>query len=197
MSSRVRTITTVVIAVLLVAALVAPALAHAQLVGSTPENGGTLGTTDRVTLTFNEDINPDFVQVVVTGPDGDVGAGDPTVEGPLVTQPVEPTGSGSYSAVYRVVSADGHPVSGEVRFTLTDVPDPEPSPTTTTDAPTTAPTTADVDSRTATPEAMALEDSQDTASGSSWPVAWAVAAVVLLAGAALTAGVLRRRHQAT
>lgn len=118
---RVRRLVSSLLAFVIVTAAVAPAFAHSQLLGSDPADGATLATTDRVVLTFNEAVNPDFVQVVVSGPDGELTLAGATVEGAVVTQPVTPESSGEHTLTYRVVSADGHPISGRIGFTLTDV----------------------------------------------------------------------------
>jgi methionine-rich copper-binding protein CopC len=99
----------------------APAAAHTGLQSSTPADGEALTTApDTVTLTFATAVASQFAQVAVTGPDGQsVTTGEATVEGAVVRQPVSPGGDGSYVVAYRVVSDDGHPVSGELGFTLT------------------------------------------------------------------------------
>lgn len=130
MSQRTKRIVVAVIALLVAFSLIVPALAHSQLVDSDPADGATLDTTDTVSLTFNEDINPDFVTLVVTDPAGDdVTDGDPAVDGPVLTSSIKPTANGAHTVTYRVVSQDGHTVSGTVTFTLTGVPTPEPTPT--------------------------------------------------------------------
>lgn len=121
MSQRMKTVVVAIIALLLVFALVVPAFAHAQLLGSIPENGSSQQTADELVLTFNEDVSPDFVTFYAQGDSEGVLDGDPTVDGAVVTQPLAPTRNGEYAIGYRVVSADGHPVSGEITFTLTDV----------------------------------------------------------------------------
>lgn len=120
MSQRMKTTVIAILALLLVFSLVIPAFAHAQLLSSQPANGDSLATTDEVVLTFNEEISPDFVQIAATGPDGDILDGEAVVDGAVLTQPIRPTSNGEHTVTYRVVSADGHPVSGEVTFTLTD-----------------------------------------------------------------------------
>ena len=98
-----------------------PASAHAALIGTDPEDGGTLSTAPTsITFTFNENVSR-RAQVAVAAPDGtqvDVGrirAVDNTVTAtvPDVDQ------RGTYSASYRVISADGHPVTGTVTYTVT------------------------------------------------------------------------------
>jgi methionine-rich copper-binding protein CopC len=111
-------------AALTVAFLLFPAqaaYAHAVLVGSTPRDGATVSTLpDQVTFTFNENVaTPAFV--IVTAPDGDnVAVGEPTILDNTVSQRVDPPGeAGTYEMSYRVVSADGHPVSATLSFDVT------------------------------------------------------------------------------
>ncbi|WP_332641962.1 copper resistance CopC family protein [Aeromicrobium sp.] len=98
-----------------------PASAHASLVGSDPEDGSSIAAAPRsIAFTFSENIgNPAFV--AVRAPDGtkvevsDVSAVDATV-----TAIVAPSNQkGRYTATYRVVSADGHPVEGRIDWTTT------------------------------------------------------------------------------
>ncbi|MCA1781629.1 MAG: copper resistance protein CopC [Dermatophilaceae bacterium] len=192
---RLRTVATVIVALLLVAGLIAPAaFAHAQLLGSDPADGATLATTDQVVLTFNEDINPDFVQVVVTGPDGVIPTDEATVEGGVLTQALTPTSSGEYSLAYRVVSADGHPISGRIGFTLTDVPGSAASTTTagsTVEAPTTPeqPTVMSGD-EVAAAEAVDPQESGTTLS----PLVLLLGALALAALAGAGAWLARQRR---
>ncbi|MFD0664478.1 copper resistance CopC family protein [Thermocatellispora tengchongensis] len=60
--------------------------------------------------------------VQVRGPGGDrADSGDPTVTADKVRQRVDPPQRpGRYTIAYRVVSADGHPITGELAFTLTE-----------------------------------------------------------------------------
>ena len=196
---RLRTAATVVIALLLIAGLVAPAFAHAQLLASDPADGAALPTTDRVVLTFNEDINPDFVQVVVSGPDGDLTLVGATVEGALVTQPMTPTSSGDHTLTYRVVSADGHPISGRIGFTLTDVPS-APEQVSTQRLPTTParPTVMSGAERSdATAADTAVQPGSTADSDWSGPQTWLAGALVLaaLAGLAAAGAALARRRR--
>lgn len=100
----------------------APASAHAVLVRITPDAGAHLTTAPpEVVLEFDEPVSSSFATVVVTSPAGVSAArGGPTVLGTKVTQALSPDmASGDYRIAYRVVSDDGHPVTGESRFTLT------------------------------------------------------------------------------
>lgn len=99
----------------------APASAHVALVRITPGRGAQLTKAPReVVLQFNAPVNPAFAAVVVSTTAGlMVARGKPTVQGAEVTQPLRPDmASGVYRVAYRVVSVDGHPLSGESTFTL-------------------------------------------------------------------------------
>ena len=141
-SRRLAAVVTVVLVIAFVVVAVAPAFAsapdsapgtlpfHARLLGSTPEDGSTVDTADEVTLEFNEEVDPTFVQVTVEGPGGSQVEGGPEVDGRAVTQALSPgIPAGEHRVTYRVVSTDGHPVSGTVTFTTTAAPSPSPEPT--------------------------------------------------------------------
>lgn len=104
------------------AVVLAPvAAAHSVLIAMDPENGGKLeNSPGQIVLTFNEEINQNFVTVAVTtaGDSTNRVAGDPSVDGDTVTAQVEELGPGDYTVGYRVTSADGHVVSGSSVFTV-------------------------------------------------------------------------------
>jgi hypothetical protein len=98
------------------------AAAHTRLVSSDPADGSTRDTgPTTVSLVFNEAMEPGFSTVTVIGPDGrDYRTGDVRADGGTVTVDVAPLGpAGRYEIGYRVISADGHPVTGSVSFTPT------------------------------------------------------------------------------
>lgn len=99
-----------------------PALAHDELVGSTVETDASDGTAQAVTLHFNNEIIPVGSEILVMGPDGaddSVSDGAPTINGRDVTQALlTPLASGEYRIAWRVVSSDGHPISGELFLTV-------------------------------------------------------------------------------
>jgi len=98
------------------------AFAHDVLTGSDPANGSSMATgPSKVTLTFDLPVKEYFSTVTVVGPDGSHFEGGPsTVDGSTVSAPVQPLGPvGTYTVGYRIVSDDGHPVSGAIRFSLT------------------------------------------------------------------------------
>jgi methionine-rich copper-binding protein CopC len=164
---------TLVVAALVLASavgLTGPALAHTSLVSSDPEDGARLDTApSAVTLTFNEPVQDAGTnQVVVSGPDGGQWTeGQVEVRENVVTTRLRPLGpAGDYTIGFRVLSADGHPVSDEIRFELTK---------TGTGTGTSAPTAV----TTATSTADAGESDGDSAGVPIW--AWIAGAAVLLA----------------
>jgi copper resistance protein C len=187
LSRRFATIVTLVIVVAFVVVAVAPAFAaapslvlHSRLDSSSPKDGATVETATEVVLTFNEDVNPDFVAVKVTGPDGGETDGKPTADGTAVTQPLDADlPAGTHTVTYRVVSKDGHPVSGTVGFTTTADPasaSPSPTPSATGSATAAPSPTA---SAVASPEPTVTSDPVSDESGSG-PTAWLVVGVVAL-----------------
>lgn len=97
-----------------------PASAHAALVGTDPADGSVVASVpDVVTLDFNEAVGT--ADVALTTPGGtQVEVTDVVVEDRSVRADVAATAQlGIYTLAYRVVSADGHPVAGTVRFETT------------------------------------------------------------------------------
>lgn len=115
----------------------APAWAHAALVSSDPADGRRLpALPGTATLTFNEEISPPSY-VVVTAPDGSrANRGEPRVDGSTVAVDLARGQEGTYALAFRVISADGHPVTGRLTFVVGDGP-------LDTTGPTLAPTPAD------------------------------------------------------
>lgn len=121
--------------------LTTPARAHNVLIASDPENSARLSAMPaRVTLTFDQAVRRDFARIAVTGPDGArYEQGDVWVSGDSVFIGVRGSGpSGAYVIGYRIVSNDGHPVTGTIGFTVTGAggqggtgPAPDPKPGTT------------------------------------------------------------------
>ncbi len=114
---RFLTVPLVLLAVLL---LPLPASAHNVLKSSDPADGATVSRLDRVTLTFDQPVRPDFAKLALTGPDGARYEAGLTVRDEVVTATVKPLPSGGvYVIGWRIVSNDGHPVTGTIRFTYT------------------------------------------------------------------------------
>lgn len=97
----------------------AGAQAHAEFESMTPAAGSVVtDSPTQVVLTFGEDVQALGTTVVVLDPSGkDVQTGDVAVAGATVTQSVEAlVDPGVYHVNFRVVSADGHVVTGSETF---------------------------------------------------------------------------------
>jgi copper transport protein len=106
-----------------------PALAHATLVASDPADGARLPAAPRaVTLTFDENVGiGDIGYLHVTDHAGQrVDAGNayhPNGDGTKVADPLESgLGDGTYTASFRVLSADSHPIAGSIAFVVGNGP---------------------------------------------------------------------------
>lgn len=112
-------------AVALAAVLAAPTavFAHDALVSSSPESGEELSNAPAtVVLTFTDKILTMGVAVVVVdGSDHDWVVGEPDATEATVTATLdERMPEGGYEMRWRVVSGDGHPISGVIPFTVGD-----------------------------------------------------------------------------
>lgn len=153
------------LSLLLAVATASPAAAHAALTAIEPGDGTTVGSApSAVRLTFSEAVQARFVTVVVTAPTGDrVDGPPPQVVGSTVSVPLGPLpAAGRYAVSYRIVSADGHPVSGQSAFTYTPA-GPASGPATgpaagPTSAPTGAPTTTPAPTASRSPAAGTATD---------------------------------------
>lgn len=99
---------------------VLPAAAHADQVTMSPTAGSVLEVAPtQVVLGFSEKINPLGTVVVVIDPTGaQVQEGATEVSGQRVIARVQPFEvPGKYRVNYRIVSADGHAISGTRSFT--------------------------------------------------------------------------------
>ena len=110
----------ILLALLGLIAMAAPASAHATLLSTDPQHDALLTTApESVTLTFDEPVSVWDTSVTVFDPDGerldvDARAVDATV---VASLPAD-LGQGSYSVNWRVISADDHPVSGGFTFSI-------------------------------------------------------------------------------
>lgn len=110
-----------------------PAHAHAVLVASDPVDGSVLATAPtRVSLTFDEPVRmvPGAVQVISsTGSKVDLGSG--LASGGTVVNVTLPDRlpHDGYTAMWRLISADGHEISGSVSFGIGQSPTAPPTAT--------------------------------------------------------------------
>jgi len=118
-----RAVAPLVLLVLVVSLLLgaaAPASAHATLLASDPAEGAVLAAApDRLTFTFSEPVAavPDGVQVFDAAGDR-VEAEASVTDEVLAVDLTESVGDGTLVVVWRIVSDDGHPISGSLRFSV-------------------------------------------------------------------------------
>jgi methionine-rich copper-binding protein CopC len=170
---------------LLVAGTAAPALAHDSLKSSSPAKGAEVESLDEVRLEFSARVRLPFV--VLNGPGGaQYQAGEPEQDGAVVRQAVKPSlPGGKYTIAYRVVSSDGHPIEGEIPFTL-KAPAAEETPSASAEPST--PASSEAAAPAASPAASSAEAQEPAAApaaaedgGASFPV-WLIIVIGALVG---------------
>src|SRR5215210_7613474 len=183
-----QTLAALLAAAVLVSVRTAPAYADAGLVSAEPADGQVLGEPPiEIKLTFTEKVIVMGNQIIVSGPAGPATAGQLEVDGNVARQPLKSDlRAGNYSVAWRIVSADGHPVTGTYGFVVKPPPTgteatPSPSGRPGTVTPTAASTTANPD-----PPVPAADDTV--------PAAPLLVAAGLLAAVAVAIGFWRRRH---
>jgi methionine-rich copper-binding protein CopC len=184
------------------------AAGHDSLVSADPADGATLPAgPQQVRLTFDQPVQREFATITVTGPGNTRwDSGEAVVSGNSVTAPVRPLGPpGEYVVGYRIVSADGHPVSGTLTFRLTAAgagtqAGPPPSSTTGTGTQAEPPPSSATGTGTqAEPPPSSATGAAAGAAGSAddgmpvWP--WLAAAVLLLGAGVLLTLRLRRPNR--
>jgi copper transport protein len=100
-----------------------PASAHAQLISSDPVSGAALKTAPtELTLQFSESVTQVPGAMKLIAADGTAAAiGPTTIDGHTLRVPLPGTlRDAGYVFVYRIISADSHPVSGAITFTVGD-----------------------------------------------------------------------------
>ena len=107
----------------------APASAHAALSWSSPEVSSSVSEAPtQVTLVFDDEIQviegtESNIITVTDENDRHFETGDVTVNGGKVGVELSPLNEGTYTVAYRVVSADGHPVSSKYQFGFSTTPE--------------------------------------------------------------------------
>ena len=130
MSARTRSLRPRLLAILglvlgvAVASTASPAFAHDELVASDPAADSTVAQLpEEVALTFSGVLidEPGVNVVSVTDAAGtELADGAPTLDGTKITQTLSGDSQGPMTVTWRVVSSDGHPVSGEFSFVAGD-----------------------------------------------------------------------------
>jgi len=114
-----RGIASVLLSMLSVLGLATAAQAHSVLISMAPADGSLVMTApSEVVFTFDENVQSLGDAVSVVDPTGkQVQNGSPQILNNTMTQALQPiTVPGHYQVSYRVVSADGHPVTKELGF---------------------------------------------------------------------------------
>ncbi len=107
---------------LAVAGVASPAFAHDELIGTDPAEGSVVETLpESLTLTFSGVLltGDGATEIAVTDASGaDLSAAAPVVDGVRVIQQLSGAPSGAVQVAWRVVSSDGHPISGQYSFSV-------------------------------------------------------------------------------
>ncbi|MDB4898056.1 MAG: copper resistance protein CopC, partial [Firmicutes bacterium] len=133
-----------ILAIILLLTVNGLALAHATLRQALPLPDGVLGKPPaRIELQFSEEVEAQFGAIAVYNQNGvRVDTGDAALDPKDVTRVIaslKPVSDGLYTVAWRVVSADGHPISGTYGFSVgqgiagakyykPEVPDPNGPP---------------------------------------------------------------------
>lgn len=121
----------------------APAFAHDQLLASTPGDGAVLDVAPtEVTLQYSESVlTIGAIVLLVDQDEQNWITGEPILNGSDVTARIDGTlPTGAYEVRWRVVSTDGHPISGLIPFTVGDAAPVDRAPATSTPSPSAAAT---------------------------------------------------------
>ena len=116
-----------------------PAAAHTEVLSTVPAAGATVSApVEVVRLAFSRPVSPRQAQVLVAAPDGaELADGPAQVSDGSVSQRLARSATaGSYLVSYRVVADDGHPITGQLSFSMipaaatqvAGIPSTEPGP---------------------------------------------------------------------
>ena len=199
-------------AALLLLVPVSGAAGHASLTSTDPVDGSELAVApEEVTLTFSEELLNELVEVSILDAAGElVMATEAEQTPPPGTDVIVPWPAdlppGQYSVAFRVVSEDGHPVTGQVSFSYADIAEPttepavDPTPESTQEESAveqTPDTTAATDSATATepsPELISADGAGQPSNSLIGPLLIA-GAVVIGVGVVISVVMLARSRQ--
>lgn len=157
---------------LVVTLVPSPAQAHMTLLRSDPADGAVLDQAPReAVLEFNKPLGQ-TAYVILTGPNGSIPTPDPTVTGKALTVAITDAGEGGYRLAFRAVSAEGHPLTGAIVYTVG----------------------ASNDGDTPAEEAPVTRGHSDSTNQRSWFPVGVGGAVLICGGAGLTFWLLRRRR---
>lgn len=180
-----------------------PASAHSELLASAPENGSTVSDVSEVSLTFGDEVVPEYTTLALTS-----GTGEPLeLEAPtmdatntILTARIvaAPLPDGAYTLGYYIVSIDGHPIEGTITFEVSESPAPVPTPDEPTESAVPDPQPSPMETPVAVDGEVRLLTTSSGAPDMTWVwVGTGVAAVAVLgAVSAVLLIALRRRRDA-
>ena len=99
---------------------VAPALANARLVKSSPVNGARVHSPSRIVLSFSEALEPAFSGALLLDKDGRDLTADPVrIDGAILRlRPSRRLAPGGYTVSWHSVGHEGHRLDGRIHFTV-------------------------------------------------------------------------------
>ncbi|MFT4210717.1 MAG: copper resistance protein CopC [Microbacterium sp.] len=170
----------------IVAAGAQSASAHDELISTDPADGSTVAVLPaQISLTFGEpplDESGGTVVEVTDAAGTVLNDGAATQDDNVITQELTPGATGVISVLWRVVSDDGHPVSGGFSFTVAEATTSTPTPTTETVS--------------ATPTATTSPADDDDVSALPWVIGGALLVVVIVVIVLMGARAGQRRRDA-
>ena len=110
----------IVLAAVFTLALASAADAHSLLLSSVPTAGAVVSGAPAVTLRFNNRIEKKLCQIRLLSPRGEAETLPVRTDGALdaLEAPLPPLAAGRYRVNWRVLSTDGHVVSGTFAFSV-------------------------------------------------------------------------------
>ena len=177
--------------------LTAPAaLAHDRLKSSSPAMDAKVSSIEQIELEFTAQVR--FPAIALREAGGTlVTVGRPHADGAKVTSKIIGVlPPGRYVAAWRVVSSDGHPIEGEIPFTLTGPATPSTTPTPAASTTPAAPPASPAAGPAAPAVPVSATDDQNTSGGVPGLV-WGGLAAVVVIGLAVLLGRRRTRRSRT
>lgn len=107
---------------LLLGAAFVAALFHLKLDRSLPAKDTTVAAPTELSLWYSQTPNLSVTRVTLTGPNGPVAVGKPTLasapKSPVIVPITGPMPAGAYTVNWVTASSDGHPIKGSYGFTV-------------------------------------------------------------------------------
>lgn len=177
-----------------------PALAHNTVIDESPKAESTVTTQPGSVAIETSDalLEVEGATVMdVLGPDGrHYATSCPSVDGAIASVPAELGPAGDYAVEWRVVSADGHPITGEFAFTWTPA-DGESLAEGSDQAPCASTGASAASGESAAPGETDAGEADAAASGGLGDLLWVVGGGLAVVVAGLAAFLLTRRRPAT